>query len=224
MLRKLAPAFSNEAIMLGNFAGQLLDEEVYHVDRPYEKSMADFCARNAVSLAVTPLSDHFRADAELQRQHIRRAVQGALAEASSVAFRRDGKNTILEPSFFSPTLGLQARMDFIQKDLTLMVEQKSGKASYKSSPETPRIRPDHYVQALLYRAIFRYNYGVAYKDFHSYMLYSKYANSLLDIASAPDLLFKALKLRNQVAWLELLLTRLPTLDSICSFSTKVRKR
>ena len=207
MLRKLAPAFSNEAIMLGNFAGQLLDEEVYHVDRPYEKSMADFCARNAVSLAVTPLSDHFRADAELQRQHIRRAVQGALAEASSVAFRRDGKNTILEPSFFSPTLGLQARMDFIQKDLTLMVEQKSGKASYKSSPETPRIRPDHYVQALLYRAIFRYNYGVAYKDFHSYMLYSKYANSLLDIASAPDLLFKALRLRNQVAWLELILTR-----------------
>lgn len=207
MLRKLVPAFSNEAIMLGNFAGQLLDEEVYHVDRPYEKSMADFCARNAVSLAVTPLSDHFRADAELQRQHIRRAVQGALAEASSVAFRRDGKNTILEPSFFSPTLGLQARMDFIQKDLTLMVEQKSGKASYKSSPETPRIRPDHYVQALLYRAIFRYNYGVAYKDFHSYMLYSKYANSLLDIASAPDLLFKALRLRNQVAWLELLLTR-----------------
>lgn len=207
MLRKLAPAFSNEAIMLGNFAGQLLDDEVYHVDRPYEKSMADFCARNAVSLAVTPLSDHFRADAELQRQHIRRAVQGALAEASSVAFRRDGKNTILEPSFFSPTLGLQARMDFIQKDLTLMVEQKSGKASYKSSPETPRIRPDHYVQALLYRAIFRYNYGVAYKDFHSYMLYSKYANSLLDIASAPDLLFKALRLRNQVAWLELLLTR-----------------
>lgn len=207
MLRKLAPAFSNEAIMLGNFAGQLLDEEVYHVDRPYEKSMADFCARNAVSLAVTPLSDHFRADAELQRQHIRRAVQGALAEASSVAFRRDGKNTILEPSFFSPTLGLQARMDFIQKDLTLMVEQKSGKASYKSSPETPRIRPDHYVQALLYRAIFRYNYGVAYKDFHSYMLYSKYANSLLDIASAPDLFFKALRLRNQVAWLELLLTR-----------------
>lgn len=207
MLRKLAPAFSNEAIMLGNFAGQLLDEEVYHVDRPYEKSMVDFCARNAVSLAVTPLSDHFRADAELQRQHIRRAVQGALAEASSVAFRRDGKNTILEPSFFSPTLGLQARMDFIQKDLTLMVEQKSGKASYKSSPETPRIRPDHYVQALLYRAIFRYNYGVAYKDFHSYMLYSKYANSLLDIASAPDLLFKALRLRNQVAWLELLLTR-----------------
>ena len=207
MLRKLAPAFSNEAIMLGNFAGQLLDEEVYHVDRPYEKSLADFCARNAVSLAVTPLSDHFRADAELQRQHIRRAVQGALAEASSVAFRRDGKNTILEPSFFSPTLGLQARMDFIQKDLTLMVEQKSGKASYKSSPETPHIRPDHYVQALLYRAIFRYNYGVAYKDFHSYMLYSKYANSLLDIASAPDLLFKALRLRNQVAWLELLLTR-----------------
>ena len=48
---------------------------------------------------------------------------------------------------------------------------------------------------------------MAYKDFHSYMLYSKYANSLLDIASAPDLLFKALRLRNQVAWLELLLTR-----------------
>lgn len=207
MLKKLAPAVSGEAIMLGNFAGQLLDEEVHHIHRTYEQSLAEFCARNAINLAVTPLSPHFRTKAELQRQHIRQALSEALTEASAVSFQRDGSHTILEPSFFCETLGLLARMDFIQKDMTLMVEQKSGQASSKSSLESPRVRPDHYVQALLYRAIFRYNYGVPYKDFHSYMLYSRYPNSLLDIASAPELLFKALRLRNQVAWLELLLTR-----------------
>ena len=207
MLKKLAPAVSGEAIMLGNFAGQLLDEEVHHIHRTYEQSLAEFCARNAINLAVTPLSPYFRTKAELQRQHIRQALSEALTEASAVSFQRDGSHTILEPSFFCETLGLQARMDFIQKDMTLMVEQKSGQASSKSSLESPRVRPDHYVQALLYRAIFRYNYGVPYKDFHSYMLYSRYPNSLLDIASAPELLFKALRLRNQVAWLELLLTR-----------------
>lgn len=207
MLKKLAPAVSGEAIMLGNFAGQLLDEEVHHTQRTYEQSLAEFCARNAINLAVTPLSPHFRTKAELQRQHIRQALSEALTEASAVSFQRDGSHTILEPSFFCETLGLQARMDLIQKDMTLLMEQKSGLASSKSSVETPRIRPDHYVQALLYRAIFRYNYGVPYKDFHSYMLYSRYPNSLLDIASAPELLFKALRLRNQVAWLELLLTR-----------------
>lgn len=207
MLKKLAPAVSGEAIMLGNFAGQLLDEEVHHIHRTYEQSLAEFCARNAINLAVTPLSPHFRTKAELQRQHIRHALSEALTEASTVSYKQDDKYTILEPSFFCETLGLQARMDFIQKDMTLMVEQKSGQASSKSSLESPRVRPDHYVQALLYRAIFRYNYGVPYKDFHSYMLYSRYPNSLLDIASAPELLFKALRLRNQVAWLELLLTR-----------------
>lgn len=207
MLKKLAPAVSGEAIMLGNFAGQLLDEEVHHIHRTYEQSLAEFCARNAINLAVTPLSPYFRTKAELQRQHIRQALSEALTEASAVSFQRDGSHTILEPSFFCETLGLQARMDFIQKDMTLMVEQKSGQASSKSSLESPRVRPDHYVQALLYRAIFRYNYGVPYKNFHSYMLYSRYPNSLLDIASAPELLCKALRLRNQVAWLELLLTR-----------------
>lgn len=207
MLKKLAPAVSGEAIMLGNFAGQLLDEEVHNTQRTYEQSLVEFCAHNAVNLAVTPLSSQFRTKAELQRLHIRHALSEALTEASTVSYKQDDKYTILEPSFFSETLGLQARMDLIQKDMTLLMEQKSGLASSKSSVETPRIRPDHYVQALLYRAIFRYNYGVPYKNFHSYMLYSRYANSLLDIASAPELLFKALRLRNQVAWLELLLTR-----------------
>lgn len=207
MLKKLSPAVSGEAIMLGNFAGQLLDEEVHNTQRTYEQSLAEFCAHNAVNLAVTPLSSQFRPKAELQRQHIRHALSEALTEASTVSYKQDDKYTILEPSFFSETLGLQARMDLIQKDMTLLMEQKAGLASSKSSVETPRIRPDHYVQALLYRAIFRYNYGVPYKNFHSYMLYSRYANSLLDIASAPELLFKALRLRNQVAWLELLLTR-----------------
>ena len=208
LIRKLSPSVNSEAIMLGNFAGQILDEEVYHIKRSYERSLRAFCANNAVNLAVCPLSEQFRENAEMQKQHIHRAIFETLAEAATIPYQADGRNTILEPSFYSETLGLQARMDFIQKDMTMMVEQKSGKAAYNpSDPSTPRIRPEHYVQALLYMAIFRYNYGVAYSNFHSYMLYSKYPNSLLDIATAPGLLFDALKLRNQVAWMELLLSK-----------------
>lgn len=208
LIRKLSPSVNSEAIMLGNYAGQILDEEVYHIKRSYERSLRAFCANNAVNLAVCPLSEQFRENAEMQKQHIHRAIFETLAEAATIPYQADGRNTILEPSFYSETLGLQARMDFIQKDMTMMVEQKSGKAAYNpSDPATPRIRPEHYVQALLYMAIFRYNYGVAYSNFHSYMLYSKYPNSLLDIATAPGLLFDALKLRNQVAWMELLLSK-----------------
>ena len=208
LIRKLSPSVNSEAIMLGNFAGQILDEEVYHIKRSYERSLQAFCANNAVNLAVCPLSEQFRQNAEMQKQHIHRAIFETLAEAAIIPYQADGRKTILEPSFYSETLGLQARMDFILKDMTMMVEQKSGKAAYNpSDPATPRVRPEHYVQALLYMAIFRYNYGVPYSNFHSYMLYSKYPNSLLDIATAPGLLFDALKLRNQVAWMELLLSK-----------------
>ena len=208
LIRKLSPSVNSEAIMLGNFAGQILDEEVYHIKRSYERSLQTFCANNAVNLAVCPLSEQFRQNAEMQKQHIHRAIFETLAEAAIIPYQADGRKTILEPSFYSETLGLQARMDFILKDMTMMVEQKSGKAAYNpSDPATPRVRPEHYVQALLYMAIFRYNYGVPYSNFHSYMLYSKYPNSLLDIATAPGLLFDALKLRNQVAWMELLLSK-----------------
>lgn len=208
LIRKLSPSVNSEAIMLGNFAGQILDEEVYHIKRSYERSLQAFCANNAVNLAVCPLSEHFRQNAEMQKQHIHRAIFETLAEAAIIPYQADGRKTILEPSFYSETLGLHARMDFILKDMTMMVEQKSGKAAYNpSDPATPRVRPEHYVQALLYMAIFRYNYGVPYSNFHSYMLYSKYPNSLLDIATAPGLLFDALKLRNQVAWMELLLSK-----------------
>lgn len=208
LIRKLSPSVNSEAIMLGNFAGQILDEEVYHIKRSYERSLQAFCANNAVNLDVCPLSEQFRQNAEMQKQHIHRAIFETLAEAAIIPYQADGRKTILEPSFYSETLGLQARMDFILKDMTMMVEQKSGKAAYNpSDPATPRVRPEHYVQALLYMAIFRYNYGVPYSNFHSYMLYSKYPNSLLDIATAPGLLFDALKLRNQVAWMELLLSK-----------------
>ena len=208
LIRKLSPSVNSEAIMLGNFAGQILDEEVYHIKRSYERSLQTFCANNAVNLAVCPLSEQFRQNAEMQKQHIHRAIFETLAEAAIIPYQADGRKTILEPSFYSETLGLQARMDFILKDMTMMVEQKSGKAAYNpSDPATPRVRPEHYVQALLYMAIFRYNYGVPYSNFHSYMLYSKYPNSLLDIATAPGLLFDALKLRNLVAWMELLLSK-----------------
>ena len=36
----------------------------------------------------------------------------------------------------------------------------------------------------------------------SYLLYSKYASGLVELGSAPQLLFEAVRMRNQIAWSE----------------------
>ena len=209
LIKKLSPSINNTAITLGNFSGQLLDEEVYRMERSFENSFKSFCSKNSINLAVTPLSDDFRQQAEAQKLHIQNAIRHSIKKDSTISsFREGGKGTILEPSFFSETLGLQARMDLIQMDKSLLIEQKSGRAGYNPmDPENPKKRADHFVQALLYRAIFRYNYNKKNDSFDSFLLYTKYPNSLLRIDSAPKLLFEALKLRNRIAWLELLLTK-----------------
>lgn len=69
---------------------------------------------------------------------------------------------LLEPSFVCERLGLQGRVDLMTADMSLLVEQKSGKnmkIEYQSHDSSGRQREDHYVQLLLYYGILRYNFG-----------------------------------------------------------------
>ena len=79
------------------------------------------------------------------------------------SFRTD--RVILEPAFFSEMLGLQGRMDLMQSDYRVLLEQKSGKGAFApgGDPSVPKHVRKHYVQLLLYMAIIRYNYRARFE-------------------------------------------------------------
>ena len=205
LLGRIRPNGDTMPILLGNFASQLLDETVYGLDLPYAESVKAFFRRNALSfLALSPSAEEaaeFHAAGRKQRDNIRKMVGDTDSDAPLNRLLRRG--VILEPSFFSPTLGLQGRMDLIDFDCDAVVEQKSGKGKYKpgnASVGFPGVQEKHLVQTLLYRALLHYAYEeVTYDKLHSYLLYSKYGDGLADVASAPKLLFEALKVRNGIA-------------------------
>ena len=209
LLHMIEPPAESEAIMLGNLAGQLLDETLHTQaqERSYRTSARLFFEKNALSLLATPPTAQFHANAQAQLQHIRKAIRDDLPRQIG-SF--DTSKVMVEPSFFSPMLGLQGRMDMLQLDLRVLVEQKSGSGAFvpgDDEPSTPKPQRAHYVQLLLYMALLRYNYRVQYEfnnqQLHAFLLYSKYPNPLLGLGFAPELLFHAFRLRNQLVWHQL---------------------
>lgn len=208
LINKIKPSPLSSNILLGNFAGQLLDEAVHGLDCTYADSAARFFRNNALALAACDgIDGGFHSEARSQLDNIRRAVGSVLpAEVSDYC----PAEAMLEPSFFCETLGLQGRMDFLQMDgarpgRCILIEQKSGKGAFPPGPDpdTPRHQERHYVQLLLYMALLRYGHGRPNADIRAFLLYSHYRNSLLKVGPAPELLCRALMLRNQVVWCEL---------------------
>ncbi len=210
LLKRLEPPANSEAIMLGNFAGQLLDEatQASSGQRTYAGSATAFFKNNALRLLTADIGPSFHECAKEQKRNIGYAMNTMLPEAVE---RFDPANGFVEPSFFSEMLGLQGRMDYIQMDQGVIIEQKSGKGGFPYDGfARPRHREEHYVQLLLYMLIFRYNYSETYernnRELYAFLLYSKYRESLLGLGFAPELVFRALKIRNGIAWMESLCT------------------
>ena len=208
LLNKIKPATHSRHTLLGNLAGQFLDEAVHGLDASYADSVAGFFRRNALALAAADgINGSFHAEAQAQLANIRRAVGSVLpAEVSDFC----PAEAVLEPTFFSETLGLQGRMDLLQMDVCrpgrcILIEQKAGKGAFPPGPDpdTPRQQEKHYVQLLLYMAQLRYGHGLTNADIRAFLLYSRYPNSLVKVGPAPELLRRALMLRNQIVWCEL---------------------
>lgn len=207
LVKKLQSSANSEAVVLGNFAGQLLDEELHDLpdDYTYAKSVGEFFRSNAIRLLTTELSKDFHENARKQKRNIEAAIRQQLP---SLVTRFDPRECIVEPSFVCETLGLQGRMDMLQMDFRVLLEQKSGKGGY---PQGDFVRPthteQHYVQLLLYMAVLRYGFHDVYmandRELHAFLLYSRYTESLLGLGFAPSLLLRALQIRNGIACTEL---------------------
>lgn len=204
LLSKLRPNEDTEAIMLGNLAGQLLDEEVHSgpTQIPYAESYRTFVKGNAFKMLTTPIKT-MREDGEKQKHNIQRALNEGLLK---LVGQYDRTNVALEPSFICEMLGLQGRMDLLQLDYRVLIEQKSGKGKWypgESFDKAPQVQPKHHVQTLLYQAILHYAHGLANGAVQLLLLYSKYNESLVGVTPAPELLKEAIRLRNQIAGNEL---------------------
>ena len=211
LLNKITPVQATGPILLGNLAGQLLDEAIHQLPdaRPYAQSIRDFYQDNALGLLTGGIDASFHSEAQKQKQNIAQAVYTELPNHMK---HFDLKAAMVEPSFFSELLGLQGRMDYLQLDFRVLIEQKSGKGEFPyDNYVKPKQKEEHYVQLLLYMALIRYNFREIYErnkqELHAFLLYSKYTNSLLGLGFAPELIFRAMKIRNEIAWTEILYAR-----------------
>ncbi len=205
LMAKIKPNVHTPATLLGNFAGQLLDEAVYRRDIPYAESVRNFFRHNALAFATCPdAGKGFHEAAQRQKANIKHIIEDVYPEAVRSDFRSD--EVMLEPSFVSPLLGLQGRMDFLDLNYRVLIEQKSGKGAFRPGANADHFagaQPKHQVQALLYRALLHYGYAhTPYERMHAFLLYSRYADGLADTPSMPGLLAQAFRVRNQIAWLE----------------------
>ncbi len=205
---KLTQKEDSSATMLGNLASQLLDEEVHHgkTEIPYVESFKNFIRANAFKVLTTNLGN-LEKDGREQKVNIHRSLTQGLQNRVG---RYQREEVMLEPSFISEMLGIQGRMDFLQLDYKVLLEQKSGKGAFvrgARADDPPQQQLKHYVQVLLYLAILNYNYKIPNREVQAMLLYSKFSNGLIGVPPAPALLYEALSLRNMIAGLESLCCR-----------------
>jgi len=212
LVKRLEPGQVTTPILLGNFAGQLLDEAIHLLPatHTYKDSVTEFFKNNAIDLLTAAPDSQFHLEAQRQQHNIAEAIHSTLP---SIVGHFDPGEGMVEPSFFSELLGVQGRMDYLQSDMKVLMEQKAGKGEWPyDNFVTPRYKEEHYVQLLLYMYLIRYNFHDIYeknnRELHAFLLYSKYHDSLDGHGFAPELFFRALKIRNGIAWIDIQCTYL----------------
>ncbi len=211
LIAKLRPRQSTVPMILGNLAGQMLDDTVHERNVAFDKTIKAFVNGNALSLISSKEFiegfTRFKEDARVQKRNIEKLVGNDLIHGID---GYDKRGVILEPSFFSEVLGLQGRMDFLfskqekdrSQDKYFIIEQKSGKAEFvpfAKDDDVPKAKEQHQVQLLLYRTLFLYGFSKYASQLSILLLYSKYSRGLLLMPSNPRLMHRAIKIRNLIA-------------------------
>ena len=223
LLNKIKPAPNSSAIILGNLASQFLDEGLSQDTEAttYEQSVSKFFKRNTIPLLTASLDKDFHDQARKQRENINETLKTTLPKIlHNDGIKMDTSEIMVEPSFFYEMLGIQGRMDFLHLDYKVLIEQKSGKGAFvfggnsgngnAADANAPKHQEKHYVQLLLYMLLIRYNFRSTYEGnehkLFSFLLYSKYPNGLLPLGFASELIFSALKVRNEIVANEYIFT------------------
>ena len=193
-LNKIKPKANTAPILMGNLAGQFLDDYINESDNEpvsYRKTIKKFFASSILEFCTCPIPPDFHKQAQAQMNNIRSFIQHILPK-NIPDFHRN--NTLLEASFVCEKLGLQGRTDMFQKDFKILIEQKSGKRDEFNH----RHKEDHFVQMMLYQGVLMYNFGNKTKELQTFLLYSKYPDGLTLEHFSETLFRECLRLRNYI--------------------------
>ncbi|WP_270653116.1 DEAD/DEAH box helicase [Phocaeicola plebeius] len=198
-MNKIKPRANTAPILMGNLASQFLDDYINEQPQEpvsYPRTIKKFFAASALDFCTCPLPADFHAQAQAQMMNIRSFVHDVLPH-NIRNFNK--KNTLLEASFICEKLGLQGRVDMMQKDFQVLIEQKAGKRDEYHR----RHKEDHFIQMMLYQGVLMYNFGQETANMQTFLLYSKYADGLLIEHFAENLFRESIKLRNFIVYNEM---------------------
>lgn len=178
-LSRMQPIENSRPLLLGNIANLFLDEWIHapNEDIDYRTCMQKAFRRYPIELAACPdLRDRekerqFFDDCKLHFEHIRETVNDTFHTAG---YELDKTDAVLEPSYICEALGLQGRLDYMQRDMSSFIEMKSGKADEYAIRGRVEPKENNKVQMLLYQAVLQYSMGMDHRKVKAYLLYTRY--------------------------------------------------
>lgn len=178
-LSRLVPIDNARPLLLGNIANLFLDEWIHAGEEApdYISCMKKAFRQYPIELAAcAELRDpakekEFAKDCRMHFEHIRETVLRTFLEPG---YNLDKQDAVLEPSYICEALGIQGRLDYMQRDMSSFIEMKSGKADEYSIPGKLEPKENNRVQMLLYMAVLEYSMGQDRRHTHPYLLYTRY--------------------------------------------------
>ena len=178
-LSRLQPIENARPLLLGNIANLFLDEWIHAKSEEidYRTCMQKAFRRYPIELAAcSDLRDkekerQFFEDCKLYFDHIRETVNDTFHAAG---YELDKTDAVLEPSYICEALGLQGRLDYMQRDMSSFIEMKSGKADEYAIRGKVEPKENNKVQMLLYQAVLQYSMGMDHRKVKAYLLYTRY--------------------------------------------------
>ena len=165
-MNRIKPKANTHHILMGNLAGMFLDDYINERSTQpvtYAESLKKFFSTSALDFCTCQIPDNFHAMAQSQMMNIRSFVNDILPH-SIPSFDRN--KVMLEASFICEKLGLQGRVDLLQKNFKVLIEQKAG----KKDEFNRRHKEDHFIQMMLYQGVLMYNFGKATEDMQTFLL------------------------------------------------------
>lgn len=198
-LRLLTDTEQRMPLILGNIVNLFLDEWIYSPCAPdYMNTMKKVFKKHALELITCPEIDNneraFFDTCHMHFENLRKTVYGIFTQ------KEYGLNTddaVLEPSYICETLGLQGRLDYMQRDMSCFIEMKSGKADEFSNRGNIEALLSNKVQMMLYLATLQYNMDMNHNNTKAYLLYTRYPH-LYTSTPSWEMVRNAIDARNRI--------------------------
>lgn len=178
-MNRLVPIENARPLLLGNIANLFLDEWIHAdaEDPDYVTCMKKAFRQYSIELAAcedlldSEKEKAFFNDCRMHFEHIRETVQRTFKEPG---YDLNPSDAVLEPSYICEALGVQGRLDYMQRDMSSFIEMKSGKADEYALKGRVEPKENNRVQMLLYMAVLEYSMNVNHRKQRPYLFYTRY--------------------------------------------------